>query len=342
MAKAAALRKVDARGSVETLSDRETGRALVASEEELSALEAGAAITTFLKGMARFFTDAKEIEDAAKATLTRARALTLPRTGEEDDTLQQFARNVTSEKRGAEAHWKITATVAGFHKRLTGRRAIATGALDEASKIANELHNRYVDQERRRAAEAQEKIRREAEEKAREDRARELAAAEAEAVKREEASPDLSDREEAFVNLYCTGAPSMRGNAQRCAQAAGYKDPLKTAVRLTSLGKIQKAIQAREQAAAIREQAAARLAEPLEVDVPTIEADVTTKGNRSTPSAEILDEQALIAAVIAGKHGIPSDILTVKPARLNDYARSLGNRIELWPGVRFKSTTRIV
>jgi hypothetical protein len=46
-------------------------------------------------------------------------------------------------------------------------------------------------------------------------------------------------------------------------------------------------------------------------------------------------------AVIGGKHGIPPDVLMVNQARLNDYARDLGDVINRWPGVRFDSDTKL-
>lgn len=310
---------------------------VVVSEDEKFLAEAAIGIRGFFAGMAVFFKRTQELEKRALETLTMAKALKLPTSGEEDLQLQALCRNITADRKEVTEHWKITAAVSAFHKRLTGRRSKAEDPLEESSRIANALHNKYVEQERLRVAEAQAKIRREAEAAEQKKRDEELLRLEQEAIKREESSPDLSDREDLFIAAYL-----QDGNAQRAAQRAGYKDPLATAGRLLSSAKIQKAIALRREAVALRQQAAIRKEEPIRVDVPTVSADVTTKGNRTTHSAEVVDEQALIAAVIAGKHGIPSDILTIKPAKLNEYARSIEGRIELWPGVRYIRDTRVI
>jgi hypothetical protein len=313
----------------------------IVDEDQQLAATVGEAIRDFIKGLAAFFVTAKALEQSAFGTLEQAKLLKLPTNPDEDEAIQRFVKQTSVDKREVEEHWRITSLVSQFHRRMTARRSKATDALEEANRIGNRLHNSYTEAEKRKAAEAQERLRREAEEKARRDREAEIARMEAEAIKREESSPDLSEREQVFVDQVAN-----HGDGQRAARMAGYKDPGASASRLLASAKIQKAIKAKRDAIAIRTQLAARKEEPLEVEeVPEIKPNVTRAGaayDRTTHSAEILDEQALIAACISGKYGIPTDILTVKPAKVNEYARALQQRIELWPGVRYKRETRVI
>ena len=81
---------------------------------------------------------------------------------------------------------------------------------------------------------------------------------------------------------------------------------------------------------------------PVEsVDI-TVESRANTDGDRKNVRGELVDEAALIEAILAGKHGIPADVLTVKQAKLNEYARTLGPLIDRWPGVRYRTSTTIV
>jgi hypothetical protein len=85
-------------------------------------------------------------------------------------------------------------------------------------------------------------------------------------------------------------------------------------------------------------------AKPLEVaPIDVAAANVTKIGSdRNTWRGEVTDERALVAAVIAGGHGIPSDVLTVNQSKLTEYARSLHTLIDRWPGVRAVKTTTTV
>ena len=163
---------------------------------------------------------------------------------------------------------------------------------------------------------------------------------EQEALAREESTEHLSEREQHFVNLVAFG-----GDPSTAARTVGYKDPFKAAARLLTYTKIASAITAAAEAKAIRDQAAAKRLAPIVVDIPTVHADVARSAgsfDRTTWSAELLDEQALIEAVIRGGAGIPRDILQVNPAKLNEYARSLHELIDRWPGVRsVKKTTTV-
>ena len=43
-----------------------------------------------------------------------------------------------------------------------------------------------------------------------------------------------------------------------------------------------------------------------------------------------------------GEHGIPLDCLQINTVKLNEYARSLHEQLDRWPGVRARKTTKVV
>jgi hypothetical protein len=296
----------------------------------------------FLKNMIGFAGTALDLERDAHDRLAQARTFTRPTSGAQDAVLQTYIKDNTQAKKRVEQHWGLTSIVSQFHRRLTARRAIATDALEQGQNIANRLHNEWVDGERRRVAEEQERLRRAEEAKAAESRQRELDRLEAEALEREAASGDLSSREQAFVAAYVQGQ-GTQGDPTSAARRAGYKDPVAQGARLIQSSKVKAAIEAKLEAVRIRDQAAAMAEMPLEVaETPTVEADIRRVGADVTRwKAEILDERMLIEAVLGGKYGIPSDILTVNPVKLNEYARSLHHLLNRWPGVRAVSTTKL-
>jgi hypothetical protein len=311
-------------------------------DDESFVAAAGQAIRSFLVGLTGFLTTARVLEEQALATRDAAKGLKLPTSAEEDAAIQRFVKKTSADKRQVEDHWKITSLVSQFHRRLTARRAKAVDALEEANKIGNTLHNRYVEAERRRVAEEEERRRQEAEERARKEREAEVARLEAEAIAREAAMPELSQREETFVGFLLGGA-STRNNPIAAARQAGYRDPVASAGRLMASPKIQKALAAQEEARVLREQAAAKQAAPVDYEYEEVETRVEKVGTeRTTWAAELLDEDALIRAIVDGKHGIPLDVLMVNRTVLNDYARKMQTLIDRWPGVRAKKTTKLV
>lgn len=310
------------------------------SEDEQFVAQAGVHVLRFLKEMAGFFLTAGELERAAVATLEKAKALTPPQTADEDVFVQSFIKGTTADTRVAEDHWEITAVIHRFHRRMTGARSRTVDKLDEANAIGNRLHNGYTERKNREAAAEQDRIRREAEDKARRDREAELAKAEAAALAAEQSAPDLSEREARFVEELWRLVPPANA-----ARVVGYKNPEATAEKLLALPKIQDALDAKRKAAAIREQAEAVKQQPLDVQHEEVKPDIgraPDAHDRTTHSAELLDEAALIAAVISGKFGIPWDVLTVKPAMLNTYAKSMHELVNRWPGVRYKKDTKVV
>lgn len=301
----------------------------------------GASIVSWLQGLVPFFRKAGALEEAAKATLVQAKHLKPATTADEDVELQRFVKGTSIAKRAVEDHWEITSIVSAFHKRLTAKRKVATEALDEANSIGNGLHNRWVETEKRRASIEQERLRIEAETQARLDRERDLAAAEERALNLELEMENLSEREQVFVDQVLAGKTPIQA-----ANIAGFQDALKASARLMASEKVIKAIAAKQEANAIREQATAVRQQPINVEVETVRPNISRGSaggfDRSTHSAELLDENALREACFAGGYGIPHDILVVSEAKLNEYARGLRERINLWPGVRYKKTTKVI
>lgn len=305
----------------------------------------GTTIAVFMRSLVPFFTKAAAIEKQARETLALAKSFKRPRTMDEDESMQRFLKTVTADTKTCEAHWEITAIVSRFHKRLTAARKRATDPLDEAKTIANGHHNAYVETERQRVAQEQERLRREAEEKARIDRERDLAKQEEDALQHELALDTLSARELNFVNFYVLTIYETAGNAAAALRRAGYKNPDQIAPRMMATPKIVKAIEAKRNAEAIRAQASALREQPLSVETRKVTPQISRAAGgheRTTWTGEVLDAAKFIDAAFDGGHGIPRDVLMVSPVKLNEYARSLEARLDLWPGVRAKKSTTFV
>jgi hypothetical protein len=317
------------------------------SDDEKFVQQAGQGVLAFLKSLAGFFLTASTMEANAKTALQVAASLTPPKTPDEDERIQRFVKDTNDQKKVVEEHWKVTAVISGFHRRMTAARARATDPLERAAMIGNQLHQRFKEDAERTARIEQDRIRREADEQALKDRQAELDRLEADAVAAEEKSPKLSEREQAFVDFYCDKGSMAYDNAQRAATMAGFKGKNLVAIsgRLLSLEKIRVAIEAKTKAREIRLQAAAQAAAPATSNVPTIAPAVqraSGTSERTYYSAELLDEKALIDAICEGRLGIPRDVLRVHQPALNGYAVSLRDLISRWPGVKLKTTTKVV
>lgn len=319
---------------------------LDAQHESQLTTTAGDDIQTFVAGVRRFFTQAAALERRAHGVLAEAKALTAPTTADEDLAVQQIIVKAKEETRVVEAHWTIAQKVHQFHKRLVAGRSRATDVLDQAVELANGHHQRYVQAERRRAAEEQERLRREAEAQAQRDREAELKRLEEQALKAEAEAPTLSAREQRFVECLLVWGENYKGREAAAASQAGYKNPADAAQRLVLLPKIVAAFSAARQAAAVRQQAAAVKAAPVEVahveQVKPNIAHVAGKSDRSYHSAEVVDAAAFVQAALAGQLGIPADCLMPNPVKLNEYAKSLKERLNLWPGVRYVKKDSLV
>jgi hypothetical protein len=307
---------------------------LQAVETDLSfALATGKVVVDFLKRAALFFQRGDELEVAGQEALGKAKTLAVPENKAHQESLQAFIRSTNAAGKQTTEHWaQIASPLHQLHKRVVARRERALGYFNEAVNVGNRLHNQYVEAEQRRAREEQARQQREADERAKAERDRELGKLEEEAQAREAASDDLSERERTFVRLFV-----LTGNAAKSATAAGFKLSAST---LLAKPKIQQAVEALRAADAIRHQAAAIAAAPVESEAVEVQADVVGHGDRTTWKADVFDREALIAAVFAGQ--VPRDVLTIDEVRLNGYARELKTLLRRWPGVRAVSTTKVV
>lgn len=285
-----------------------------------------------------FLIQAAGLEQRAHETLSLAKQLPAPTDEASDTAVKDFVRLARTDLKDVETHWGVCALFARFHKRLTTARGRATVALETAMAIATKLHTDYVAAEQRRVREEAERQRRAEEARAAEERRKDLEALEQQALEREADSPDVSAREREFVAVYVRNG----GRGEAAAQHAGYKDAFRQAARLLLQPKIVAAIKALQEAEAIRQQKDALASVPLDTRDVVVESKADTAGDRGTKSAEVLDESAFVKAVIDGRYGIPADCLTINKTQLNAYARSLGERINLWPGVRLAKKTTIV
>lgn len=314
----------------------------------------GDKLREFLGGLTRFFTTAMQLERQAKERLDRARQLTPPADAESDVKIQTFIRESKAEIKVAEDHWTIAAVLHHLHRTVTAARGrttgkdtkgVPTGMLDQAADIAQQLHNRYVEDENRKARLEEDRLRREAEDRARQDRERELARLEEQAVVAEGKSPELSERETSFVDLvFRLGL----GNTD-AARRAGFKNPEQAGERLMGTPKILAALDAKKRAAVIREQATATKEMPISIEAPSVRPNIirTAGGfDRSTYSADIYDADAFISALLDPRTrttlGIPADVATFLQPKMNEYATAMKELINKWPGVRLHKKTSTV
>lgn len=297
-------------------------------------------IIEWATGLVGFFREAIALEHQAKNALAEAKALKAPTTVEEDQALQLRIKAASAGKKNHVSKWGITAQVHQLHGRLVAVRKRGETAWDETIDITNNLHQEWRTAQEREASRLQELERQAADARALEDRNRELEQLENEALEAEEKSADLSARELCYVESIIAGMTPVKA-----AKAAGYKHPEDIAAKLELSTKILAAIRGKREAAAIRQQAAAVQQAPLERGhVPEVKPAVSYvagAGDRTRASAKLVDATALIAAVLAGKHGIPLTVLSINEVELNRLARELGSVISKWPGVEYVEKTRL-
>jgi hypothetical protein len=309
------------------------------TEEIALASEAGLTIKSFLSGVAVFFGKAAQLEAAATKALERAELLKPPTSAKEDEAIQTFIVERKDAAKVGTSHWEtLTSTLHGWHKRSTARRGRTVDVELKAAEIAQRLHNGWAESEKRREAREAEEERQRAEKAAAAKRQKELDDLEAKAVAAEKKSPDLSPREASFVVLVVGGVAPYDA-----AKRSGYKAPAENGGRLMDTPKIQKAIKAARTAQAAREQAAAIAEAPLDVEVRDVKPAQVTKAvgatDRDTHRGKVVDEGAIIEAFRSGKYGIPGDLFQVNPTKLNEYARSLRENLNRWPGVIYNKNT---
>lgn len=312
--------------------------------------QASLGLVAWLQGLATFFRTARDIEQDAVARLARMKALAVPTTVEEDAAVRQAVLDDRDARKAATAHWDpITGLLSKVHRMTTAGRSRATDPLEASEAHGTRLHTTYVDNEKRRAAQAADIERRRLEAEAQRDRDAKLAEFEAAALAAEESSPELSAREQKFVEFHSglmpdgtrRGAPNA---AIAAAHAAGYAKPNEAASRLIASDKIRAAIAARQSAATMRTQIEVMKEMAPFVDEQRVEdvgKPALNKGDSESWSAACVDLEAFRDAAFEGGYGIPRSIFVVDPAALNREARSLMQNIERWPGIKATKNTTV-
>lgn len=304
-------------------------------------LQYQSAVSEWFGGLRQFYREAQDLELQGQSALSHAQRLTVPTNGSQDAQLQDLVRSWNAGKKGVESHWyAVTNLFDKLHERAVAFRKRGVTAYTEASTIGTRLHNSYVEAERRRAREEEDRLRREAEDRARKDRERELQALEDAAMKAEAESPILSKREDEFVLAFTALRGFTVANAPGSARHAGYKDPDNAALRLMRSPKIQAAIQAVYDARSARQQAQAVHEMPVAVEDVVVQPDIVRGGDRTTWSGEIVNEGLVIDACIRGE--APRYLLRIDPVKVNELARSMHEKLDTIPGLRHKKKTGIV
>lgn len=296
----------------------------------------GLTLAGFFRGLVPFFARAGDLERRALAKEATSKTLQKAVDAESDKRLQAFVLDCGADIKEVESHWSVCQAVSRLHRKLTARRGISVDALERAKGRAQTFHNEWVESEKRRVAREQEQERLRQEQLAREQQEREAQQLEDAALDAEAHQASLSERERIFVELIEKGY-----SAARAAQGASYKDPNKRGPQLLDSPKIAKVLEENRKAKAAREQAAAVRTMPLEVihvEKPAMELSKPAGGAKDVTrwSGEILDQAATIEAFRSGQYGIPGDLFQINETKLNEYARSLEARLDLWPGVRAK------
>ena len=229
---------------------------------------------------------------------------------------------------------------------LTSGRGEAEKDFVRAASIGNRHHSDYVAEQERKARIEQQRLDRLARETAQRERDEENRRLEEERLQLEADSPTLSDREQRFVNAY-----DFHGDTVRAERQAGYKAGFGS--KLLQREKIQTALRLLAKTREVARQQAAVKAEPvIPKATPAVRpafSHVLGASSRKQRGAEIYDESALIEAILfqaanqpaEGEPIIPTDILTIKAPKVNEYARSLGAVLNQWPGVRFTEQTKV-
>ena len=207
--------------------------------------------------------------------------------------------------------------------------------VEQAIALAEKADTAYVREQEAREREEADRRRREAEERERQAREREAAEAEAKALELEGASDDLSAREAVFVRLFVATRRTVN-DATACASKAGYKDPKSSVAKLLDSKKVNAAIAAADQAAAIRRESEAKQAAPINVEVAPVESQIGKVAGtslRTYYSCGEVDLAALVLVVAEDiKAGDTSKLLALQPnmVYLNGQARDLR---EMFPRV---------
>jgi hypothetical protein len=317
----------------------------MASEDEQFVSSMTGAVREFIRGMAGFFLEAQSIEQDARSTLAQFNGYQQPTSLEEDEILVSRIRSANVAYDIATKHWEpVTSLFNALHKRVVAGRKRPQELLTDAVNRGNRLHNAWDAIAEQRKRDKEEAERRENERIAREQRDAEIREMEEKALLAEANADNLSDREQAFVNLMLQNyPPHVAATRAGFSKTNNGKD---AADRLLGLVKIVNSIEGYKKAAAIRQQAAAVQHAPLETrTVETVKKEVAS-GSRASRSAVVFDESAFMAALLDPTQrlhfGIPAEIATFSQTKLNQQARTLDKQINRWPGVRLDVDKSVV
>lgn len=252
----------------------------------------------------------------------------------------EFIKGAKQLRRKIEEHWsRITRSVDEMKRNLLNYKREDLQPVEDAIARAERIALDYETAERRRIAEEEERRRREEEERATAARQAEIERLEREALKAEASSPDLSAREQKFVDAY-VGGNGRAGDVFQAAKFAGFADPLKSGSKLIGTPKIQKAIAAARQAVEIRKQAEARRDAPLEVETVAVESELGKAAgvsSRTYYSAVIVDLAKFEAAVKSGAIGF--EFVEPNQSALNEAAKRIKKASifgQAFPGVELR------
>ena len=305
------------------------------------------AVSDFFLGAGKFFQEARDLRVQATDVLTRARALTVPTDDNGDQVVQRVVIDSNKIKKVNKEHWEpITQTLHKLHRLMTSGRGTCEADTDDAARIGNRFHSDYVAEKERKARVEQQRLDRLAREAAQREQDEINRRLEEERMKLEADSPDLSDGEHKFVACY-----DWTGDVIRSERAGGYKAGYGS--KLLGRDKIKAALELLHKKRELsRQQEAAKAAPVVPKAVAPVRptfSHVVGGGTRKQRGADVFDEAALIEAILLqaryppaeGDHVIPTNVLKIHAPKVNEYGRSLGRAINVWPGVRYTEDSKV-
>ena len=305
-------------------------------------------ITTFFRSAVVFFDGASVLREDAKLMVSRAEALTVPTDDASDKIVQRVVIDSTRGRKANTEHWEpITKTFHRVHKALTSGRGEAEKDFVRAAGIGKSPPQRLCGRGRTEGATSSSSASTAWHVRPRSvNGTKRIDGWRKERLNLEADSPNLSDREQRFVNAF-----DQHANTVRAERMAGYKAGY--GAKLLEREKIQKALELMVKTREVARQQEVVKKAPV---VPKATAVVRSSighvvggGSRKQRGAEIYDEDRLIETILSqaanpppeGEPIIPTDILSVKQPRVNEYARKLGSSINEWPGVRYTEQTKV-
>lgn len=273
--------------------------------------------------------------EALAAFHGKASALVVIATREAHQTALELLREGKALNRGVEEHWRKVL------RWLEDRKKDVRAIMDTDAAMAEPHITRlsrlcvsYEETERARVRLEEERQRAEQQRIANEQREREQAEMERLALAAEGQSENLSDRERAFAQQVYMGVEPVTA-----AKLAGFKDPATHAARLMKVGKVTAAIDGMREAQALRDQAKAAAAKPVEIKKVEVESNLgRVSGTRTvtTWTAECTDYRTFVAAFQHGEVDFETFCDMTQPSETggNQKARAMHENLDRIPGWR--------